>query len=207
MYLQNKYTVWYYKIITRAQQRINLTGYFERHHIIPKCLGGDNSEYNLVSLTAKEHFICHLLLVKMTTGKNKSKMANAARGLSRRKNPYQQERYKVNSRIYEFLKKNVKQSEESNEKRRLALTGIKRPLRTPEHSAKLGKYIRNDAHRKAISEMRKQRIGKYKHSEETKEKMSEWQKGIPKPKQPCEVCGKEISLLNYKRWHGQRCKG
>ena len=39
--------------------------YYESHHIIPKCLGGNDKKDNLVLLTAREHFICHLLLVKM----------------------------------------------------------------------------------------------------------------------------------------------
>jgi len=36
--------------------------YYEWHHITPRCLGGDNSEDNMVMLTGKEHFICHALL-------------------------------------------------------------------------------------------------------------------------------------------------
>ncbi len=40
-------------------------GYSENHHIIPRSLGGSDEQYNIVSLTAKEHFICHLLLVKI----------------------------------------------------------------------------------------------------------------------------------------------
>ena len=39
--------------------------YYESHHIIPKCLGGTDKKDNLVFLTAREHFIAHLLLVKM----------------------------------------------------------------------------------------------------------------------------------------------
>jgi len=66
MYLQNKYTAWYYNIINYAKSRTLLPDvYTEKHHIIPKSLGGDNSKDNLVKLTAKEHFICHLLLPKM----------------------------------------------------------------------------------------------------------------------------------------------
>ena len=38
--------------------------YCERHHIIPKCLGGSDVENNLVDLFAKEHFIAHKLLAK-----------------------------------------------------------------------------------------------------------------------------------------------
>lgn len=36
--------------------------YFELHHILPKCKGGDNSKNNLVLLTPREHFLAHWLL-------------------------------------------------------------------------------------------------------------------------------------------------
>jgi len=36
--------------------------YYERHHILPKCMKGTDDKDNLVLLTAKEHFICHKLL-------------------------------------------------------------------------------------------------------------------------------------------------
>lgn len=49
--------------------------YLETHHIIPKCLGGDDSENNLVVLTLKEHFIAHLLLCKLYP--NSPQIANA----------------------------------------------------------------------------------------------------------------------------------
>jgi hypothetical protein len=67
-------------------------------------MGGNNSLDNLVNLTAKEHFICHLLLTKMVEGQNKFKMIKAARMMSYIIGPKQQ-RYKVNSRIYETLMK------------------------------------------------------------------------------------------------------
>jgi hypothetical protein len=38
---------------------------YELHHIIPKCLGGNNSKDNLVLLTYKEHYIAHHLLIKI----------------------------------------------------------------------------------------------------------------------------------------------
>lgn len=75
MFLPNKYTNTYYRIITRAQSRDLPKGHYtERHHVIPRSLGGDNTKSNLAKLTAKEHYICHLLLTRMTEGKSKSKM-------------------------------------------------------------------------------------------------------------------------------------
>ena len=75
IFIDNKYTRWYYNIITNSQARtLPLDVYTEKHHVIPRSLGGNNSKSNLVSLTAKEHFICHLLLPKMLTGDNKLKM-------------------------------------------------------------------------------------------------------------------------------------
>jgi hypothetical protein len=60
----NKYTKWYLNIISNALIRnsIKITG-IESHHIIPKCLGGSNALENLVNLTIKEHYICHLCLL------------------------------------------------------------------------------------------------------------------------------------------------
>ena len=40
-------------------------GYTEKHHIVPKCMGGTDMIDNLVRLTAREHFIAHQLLVKI----------------------------------------------------------------------------------------------------------------------------------------------
>jgi hypothetical protein len=52
-------------------------GYREKHHIIPKCIGGTNDKSNIVTLSAREHFICHMLLIRMTTGVAKTKMIRA----------------------------------------------------------------------------------------------------------------------------------
>jgi hypothetical protein len=54
----------YDNIIQRGKTRI-LEGYKEKHHIVPRCLGGTDDEINLVSLTPEEHYLCHLLLIKI----------------------------------------------------------------------------------------------------------------------------------------------
>ena len=105
MFIDNKYTCWYYKIINKAKLRTS-NGYTEKHHIIPKSLGGDNSSSNLVSLTAREHFLCHLLLTKMTESKDKKKMIFAVfyltgNGKANRNNKVKQ------SRLYQNLKEEL----------------------------------------------------------------------------------------------------
>lgn len=85
MFSDSKYTRWYFSIIdrTRLESRDKSSAYYECHHIIPRSMGGTNSLKNRVLLTAREHFICHLLLTKMTTGLSKRKMVLAARMMSR----------------------------------------------------------------------------------------------------------------------------
>jgi hypothetical protein len=104
MFIKNKYAMWYYNIIANALTRESIQGYSENHHIVPKSLGGKNNRGNLARLTAKEHFVCHLLLIKMTAGKDKMKMAYAAQRMSTTKNEYTANRYTANSRSYEFIR-------------------------------------------------------------------------------------------------------
>lgn len=60
------------------QTKKHFNGYWEFHHIIPKSLGGDNSEDNLIPLTAREHFLAHYLLTKIySEGVAHSKMVFA----------------------------------------------------------------------------------------------------------------------------------
>ena len=101
-FIENKYHTLYFKIINNARNRLETSGYTEIHHIIPKSMGGDNSLENLVILTAREHFICHYLLVKFTTSKGKKSMAYAF-GMMTPSNKHKK-RY-FNSRLYEGLRK------------------------------------------------------------------------------------------------------
>jgi hypothetical protein len=45
--------------------------YYENHHIIPRCLNGNNENENKVLLTAREHFVCHKLLTYIYPGNYK----------------------------------------------------------------------------------------------------------------------------------------
>lgn len=220
MYLTNKYTNWYKNIITNAQQRANHDGYFEKHHILPKSLGGSNESSNLVKLTAREHFICHLLLIRMTEGKSRVKMRYAA-WMMVKNNPYQN-RTIITGRRFQLLREQLiiankerpgpnlgmVMPDETKAKLSTALKGRKQPMRSEEHKLKISEAKKNvsDETRRKISEARKAQTGLQKRTQETKSKMSAWQKGVPKPTLTCEYCNKTISNLNYKRWHGDNCK-
>ncbi len=84
MFKENKYSRTYYSIIERAKSREKI-GYTETHHILPKSMGGTDELGNLVELTAREHYICHLLLPKMTENENHYKMVYAFVIMSGRK--------------------------------------------------------------------------------------------------------------------------
>ena len=87
MFLDNKYTNWYYYLINKAKSQNRKRYkkpdsrwiYYEQHHIIPKCFNGPDIAGNLVLLTAREHFVIHWLLTKMVNNtRQKEQMLNAA---------------------------------------------------------------------------------------------------------------------------------
>jgi len=146
IFIQNKYTIYYYNIILSAKSRLNNNYYTEKHHIIPKSLNGDNSKDNLVSLSAREHYICHLLLTKMTTGEYRYKMIFAL-NMMFSSNSFQ-ERYIPKSKLYDMSRRlrsealskahnGRKQSIESNIKRSLTQKGVSTGPKSAEHKLKL----------------------------------------------------------------------
>lgn len=62
---------------TRGLDKSQLDFVTEKHHIIPRCMGGGDEESNLVLLTGREHYIAHLLLTKFTTGQDYYKSLHA----------------------------------------------------------------------------------------------------------------------------------
>jgi hypothetical protein len=73
----------YSQLINKGRNRV-FEGYAEKHHIIPKCVGGSDNPSNLVRLTPEEHYIAHLLLVKIYPGN--SKLIYAANMMANRNN-------------------------------------------------------------------------------------------------------------------------
>jgi hypothetical protein len=203
MYLNNKYTNTYNSIVNRASQRI-LDGYTETHHIIPRSLGGPDTPDNLVVLTPREHFLCHWLLTKMVKGKRKQwSMINALGFMMWAEND-NQERYKVNARLYEQLKqkhsdmkswamtgeRNPQYGKKWSEERKQAFKKIRAKQAPMSEEAKekirqsrLGKTW-DDDYKKRMSDIKKvQNAGENNpmygktHSDETRRKISEAAKG------------------------------
>jgi len=178
----NKYKKWYNQITANAKDRV-LDTYSESHHVIPVALGGEDTADNLVNLTAREHFVCHWLLTKFTTGQNRYKMINALR-MMRAENPNQQ-RYntQITSRVYENLKEEYAKLQSEK------YSGENNPMygdkfyRSKEGKIRQAYAISGDNNgakqtqaRKKISE-NKQGKKRDPFSDEWKQKMSESKKG------------------------------
>jgi len=91
-------------IIDRAKTRVlPKETYTERHHIIPRCMGGPDDKSNLVDLTAREHYVIHKLLTEIYPnhiGLHKAVWFMSLITLDGRK-------YKVSSHEYERHKNNL----------------------------------------------------------------------------------------------------
>jgi len=168
------YHAHYDKLIERARDRL-LEGYGEWHHILPRCMGGDDEKENLVHLTAEEHYVAHQLLVKMHPKNGKliyalhalsafennaiGRSKNKTYGWVRRKHSIHQskkmkEQYRTGKRKPWNL--GIPLSEEHKKKQSKALKGRKL---SPEHrlkviaanASKIGVPL-SAAHRKKVSE-------------------------------------------------------
>jgi hypothetical protein len=181
MFIENKYNTWYKKLIENAVVRNwKRKKGRERHHILPKSIGGTDEKSNLVYITAREHFICHWLLIKMTDGDYRSKMIYALRGMkAENKN---QERYhtRITSRVYERYRL---EHSKIHSKRMKGVTpwnkgGVEI---TDQHRENLVKAALNRPAKteEAIQKWKESRVG-YRHSEETRLKQSLASKGKPK---------------------------
>lgn len=58
------YVKHYNALILRARLRESV-GVLESHHVVPRCMGGTDGKKNRVDLTPAEHYVAHLLLVRI----------------------------------------------------------------------------------------------------------------------------------------------
>jgi len=168
----------YIQLVKNAQSRKLLpkNTYTENHHIFPISIFGNNDK--IVELTGKEHFIAHLLLLKiyqrrfnkrLSKGEYYRNMLFAFRCMSNK--------LKLNSRKYNLnIKiKSMGLSEETKEKIRKVNIGKRHSKETKEKMSKVRKGKKQTAEH--IEKRFKNIIGR-KHSEETKEKMRKAKENI-----------------------------
>jgi len=172
------YGAHYERLIARARARV-LDGYRERHHVVPRCMGGDNSSQNLVYLTGEEHYVAHQLLVKMYPSVGglatavvfmaKQSTGNKAYGWLRRRFAKAKSAERRGKKSPNF---GNKFSADARARMSAAFRGRKMPPFSPEHRAKISEALR----RRVVSQatrlkMSVARRGK-KCSQETRAKIA-----------------------------------
>lgn len=184
----------YDKIILKASKLLRIKNeiYYEKHHIIPKCLGGTDEEKNLVLLTPKEHFICHKLLTFIYPDNRKIACAFHFMTFSNKGN------YKLSGRDYQYARELISLipiSDITKQKMSISHKGKPGGMKNKKHSLETIEKMKN----KIVSEETKQKLrntGKHlseehkKHiglkikgrilSEEHKKRISESLKGKKK---------------------------
>lgn len=183
---QKTYTDLILKGKTRGKVRPKDGEYYEKHHIVPKCLGGTNDSENLVFLTHREHIIAHRLLIGLHP--NEYKLHHALY-------------FMINNSDYSKI--SSKDLEDIRKKSIIAL----RELNLGENNPMFGKKL-SDEHKKILS-----KVNSYSRSDETKRRMSEAQLGKKHSQEAKEKMSKShIGLKihkeerkNYlsKRWMGE----
>jgi hypothetical protein len=153
---------------------------YEKHHILPKSLGGSNDPSNMVLLTPREHYIAHWLLWRIYGNKEMAFAFYCMTKMNKRTNKI------ISSRAYEeaklarreFIVENNKKyhtgkkiSEEAKELTSKLFKGVPKSI---EHRKKISEShkgkIKTDEHRKKLSTSL---IGKNRWSDERKKNHSE----------------------------------
>jgi hypothetical protein len=168
----------YDELIARARTR-TIDGYSERHHVVPRCLGGDNSSQNIVRLTPEEHYLAHQLLVKMHPGNKKLVLACSFMTTDAA-------RTKRNNKLYGWLRRRLataltgrRLSEDTRQKIRARAIGRKASEETKQKMSasaksadktKLRSVQATPEFRQRMSEAKRGKPGR-KHTEAAKQRM------------------------------------
>jgi hypothetical protein len=175
----------------RIQKKVSREEYFECHHILPRCLGGlgRQSQYfheNIALLTAREHYICHMLLCEIYPDNHKLKLAcwmmmNGSRS---------ERTYKISSRLYSKLKEEISKIQSINNIGKIVSKETGKKI-----SDKLKGKLKSDLHKLNLKLSIKNRP---KISDETKMKMSLAKLGKSRPPRS-EEYRKNISIAQKNR--------
>lgn len=178
----------YTTLIDRATRRVS-EGYVEKHHIVPRCLGGTDAKENIVSLYPEEHYLAHQLLVKIHP--THYGVLSAAMLMTK----HSKTDKRMNNKLFGWLRKRAS----------LLTKGVPK---TEETKAKMRKP-KSDEHRLNISkaQIANGGNGPVKHKEESKNKTRETMKSKPpRPNKTCPHCMKTGGAISMARWHFDNCK-
>lgn len=202
----------YTSIITKAQLRKTIE-YGEKHHIVPKCMGGTNDHNNIVKLSYREHFLCHWLLCRIYPNNHKllaafSKMLQSTKTNQRIVSSRQFEIVKrtIENTHFYWLKENIQKNGPWNKGKKGVQVpwnkGIKVGPHSDESNLKRSKtakeYFEVNIHpRKNSSPWNKGKKGV----------QVPWNKGMIATQWTCPHCMKVgRSEGNAMRWHFDNCK-
>ena len=184
-----------YSALVNRRKTHPATGRVEKHHIVPKSLGGSDNKSNLVSLTPREHYVAHRLLAKMHGGPMWAALAFMSRGavnsaagvvvpsrvyaLAKQKDAeWRVDRYKGEGNPF-YGKTFTEEQPVKLRGKRVSVEG----KNNPNYGGK-----RSDATKRKISESQRGKNNPFfgkKHSPESKKKMSKIKK----------LCSKKISWV------------
>jgi len=190
----------YQKIYERLTAKDMIAGYTERHHVIPRCMGGSDDSSNLVSLTPEAHYVAHQLLVKIYPENHKLIYAANAMtfGIKRNNKLYGwlRHRYSIAARnISEETRAKMRAAKQNMSEETRAKIGVASRNRSAETRAKIGAAAKGrskseetrakiSAAKQNMSEETRAKIGAAStgriQSEETRAKISAATKGKPK---------------------------
>lgn len=191
VFLDNKYTLTYERLIEQAKSKGRKRGKgHARHHIIPAHFyidnkrkekeeaaltsgwlpGNPDEKDNLVYLTHREHLVCHLLLRKMIEEEKRAGVIYAAWRMAN----YELEDgsiIKLNSRLYDKIRTEVSDTHSKTMKGR-------------------------PAHNKGKKVTDKEKLDNIKTAAQERDKVLE----------TCEHCGKTLIARAIKQYHGDKCE-
>ena len=136
-FLENKYSKWYIKLVSKESD----DEYTEIHHNLPRSLFPEyeKCEWNLVKLSARQHFISHMFLFQMfeKNSEQYTKMLSAINIMKGRTKYFNSRLYEIARNKWSETQKLRRWSEEHKEKISKSMTGTKRGPMSEEHKARM----------------------------------------------------------------------
>jgi hypothetical protein len=205
MFIKNSKTEEYFKIVneykkaqTSITKKSQLNGYHERHHIIPKSLGGNNLKDNIVFLSPQDHFKCHKLLLEMVEAdEHKGKMWSAVWRMMNKQSRNQFREFTFTEEEYAMAK--LKNSEEHSKR----MMGDRNPFKGKKHSSETLEKMSLSKKGKTWDEIYGPEVAALK---KIKTSIASSKLHGPQEIIQCEHCGKTGGIGGMKRWHGDQCK-